>query len=285
MNLVYAGNRKVFKGILLSLLSVVKHSSDALNVFIITMDLQDMNPNYEAITSKECSILGELVKSKNPVSRVIKLDATDIYKKTLRGTGNTTFEDTRFTPYSLIKLYLDEVNNIPDRLIYLDTDTLIMQDLKQIDSLNIEDYQLAAARNTIGAKDIISNKHYFNSGVMYLNMKLIKESGLFKSCRALIAKSKFKKPDQEALNKMAISVYRLDGAFNEQGKITKNTVVKHFATGLRVASLKSVNMKSWDVDKIHAAKIHDFDDIFVQYENINKKYGLDDSIMLKTIEN
>ncbi len=260
MNLVYTGNKKVFKGILLSLLSVIKHSSDALNVYIVTMDLKDMNADYTPITVKDCSILEAVAKNKNPLSKVILLDATNIYLNSLAENKNN---DTLFTPYSMIKLYLDEVPTIPDRLIYLDADTLILQDLKQIDNQNIEDYELAASLD-------IKARKQFNTGVLFLNMKLIKQSALFKRCRQAINTNKYKKPDQDALNEYTISILRMDGVFNDQKKTTANTVVRHICNGV----------KSWEVDKVNnVLKCHDFDDIYVQYEKINSKFGLDESIM------
>ncbi|MFI3252426.1 MAG: glycosyltransferase [bacterium] len=272
MNIAYAGNKKVFKGILLSLLSIIKHSSDALNVYVVTMDLKDMNPEYSPITVKDCSILEAVVKNKNPQSKVILLDATNIYLNTLSQNKNN---DTKYTPYSMIKLYLDEVDRIPDRLIYLDTDTMVLQDLKQIDYLNIEDYELAAAREN-------GKKTLFNSGVLFLNMKLIKQSGLFRRCRQLISSQKLNKPDQDALNKLTISVLYMDGVFNEQAKVRNNTVVRHFCGGMKMG-LIPYSAKSWEVEKVRKQfKCSDFDDIYVQYEKINSRFGLDESIMPKS---
>ncbi len=274
MNIAYAGNRKVFKGILLSLLSIIKHSSDALNVFVVTMDLKDMNPDYTPITVKDCSILEAVVKNKNPESRVILLDATNIYLNSLSENKNNA---TTFTPYSMIKLYLDEVDSIPDRLIYLDCDTMALQDLKQIDNLNIEDYELAAVTDA-------TNKKQFNTGVLFLNMKLIKQSGLFKRCRQLINTQQLKKPDQDALNQIAISVLEMDGVFNDQAKVRQNTVVRHFCSGKKMM-VASFAVKSWDVEKVYSTfKCHDFDDIYVQYEKINSRFSLNESIMPRSTQ-
>ncbi len=274
MNIAYAGNKKVFKGILLSLLSMVKHSSDALNVYILTMDLRDMNSEYVPISGKECSILEAVVKNKNPESKVILLDATSIYFNSLSNNRNN---DTKYTPYSMIKLFLDEVAGIPDKLIYLDCDTLMLQDLKQVDNLNIDDYELAAVKD--------ATIDQFNSGVLFLNMKLIKQTGLFRNCRNLIATKKMKKPDQTALNLKAISVLMLEDVFNDQAKVRKNTVIRHFCSGVKFPVPTPFRVKSWEVEKIYKTfNCHDFDDIFVQYEILNKKFSLEESIMPKTAE-
>ncbi len=270
MNIAYAGNRKVFKGMLLSLLSIIKHSSDALNVYIVTMDLKDINVDYAPITVKDCSILEAVVKNKNPESKVILLDATNIYLNTL---AENKTNETKFSPYSLIKLYLDEVNSIPDRLIYLDPATLLLSDLKEIDNMNIEDFELAAVKDT-SLGQIAKGPQNFNSGVLFLNMKLIKESGLFRRCRTLISSQTkvSSNPDQDALNKLAISVLFMESVFNEQRRVKKNSVLRNFVG----------NPKPWEVAKLHAQGMHDFDDIFVQYEQINNKFSLDESIMPKT---
>ena len=43
MNIVYAGNKNVFDGLLISLLSLIEVNQQALRVYVLTMDLQELD--------------------------------------------------------------------------------------------------------------------------------------------------------------------------------------------------------------------------------------------------
>ena len=53
INLLFCGNDKVYDGLLISLLSITKHTKDALNVNILTVDLQDIDEKYKKIIRKK----------------------------------------------------------------------------------------------------------------------------------------------------------------------------------------------------------------------------------------
>ena len=46
--LMYCGNDRAFDGMMISLLSVIKYVKLPLEVFVLTMDLRDMNEKYGA---------------------------------------------------------------------------------------------------------------------------------------------------------------------------------------------------------------------------------------------
>ena len=52
INLLFTGNDKIFDGLSIALVSIVKHCKQPLNVDVLTMDLQEINPNYKPITEK-----------------------------------------------------------------------------------------------------------------------------------------------------------------------------------------------------------------------------------------
>ena len=43
---VYSGNRKIFEGLLLSVMSLAENTKEDLQIFVMTMDLSDDNPNF-----------------------------------------------------------------------------------------------------------------------------------------------------------------------------------------------------------------------------------------------
>ena len=91
INLLYCGNDKVFDGLMISLLSASKHTSDAIRTYILTMDLSDVDEKYQPITEKHRKFLEDMVKEQNSESTVTLIDITDIY--------NFVFLLTRFLKF------------------------------------------------------------------------------------------------------------------------------------------------------------------------------------------
>ena len=69
INLMFCGNSKVFDGMIISLLSIAKHTKEALNVFILTMDLRSIDENYKPVNENQVKILEKIVKDKNEESK------------------------------------------------------------------------------------------------------------------------------------------------------------------------------------------------------------------------
>ena len=62
INLMLAGNNKVFDGILISILSILKHCSEEIHMYILTMDLSNINDNYKAISDEHIIVLDALLQ-------------------------------------------------------------------------------------------------------------------------------------------------------------------------------------------------------------------------------
>ena len=65
---------------LITLLSIIKHTKEALNVFVITMDLTDENEVFKPVTESDREILENAIKQKNSESKVTLVDATKMYR-------------------------------------------------------------------------------------------------------------------------------------------------------------------------------------------------------------
>ena len=94
VNICFSGNKAVFEGLLMSIMSLSKYSDEDLNIHILTMDLSDENPNFLPFSDEQFEILNEVVKEKNPNSKVQKVDVTKYYVDTLREgkeDGNETY--------------------------------------------------------------------------------------------------------------------------------------------------------------------------------------------------
>ena len=53
INVLYSGNYKVFDGLLISILSMVKHTDEPLNIMCLTMDLKELDKRYVAISKEQ----------------------------------------------------------------------------------------------------------------------------------------------------------------------------------------------------------------------------------------
>lgn len=266
----YSGNRGIFKGILLSTMSLAKYSKEEICVHILTMNLEEINPKFQDISDEQIDLLTKILQRSNPNSKAVKDDVTNEYKSYLMGGAN---DKNGYTPYAMLRLVTDLTENTPDKAIYLDADTMACKDIKELFDVDIEGFDYGAAKDYMGRFWI--HRHYCNSGVMLMNLKQIKENGLFRKCRERVFRHRMAFPDQTSLNKYGKKKY-LPFKFNEQRKIHKDTVVKHFCKGAHFYLpfwVDVFNIKQWDFDKVHKKlKIHMFDDIFEEFEKLKSEY-------------
>lgn len=261
MNILFCGDGNVCEGIFLSTLSLCKHTQRELNIYILTANLG----THKAIPQSFADKLQEAVLQKNEGSKVLLLDVGDVF----RGYLPAANMDTRFTPFCMLRLFADMIPQIPDKILYLDTDVLCRGDFSGFYDMDISNTEIVGVPDRYG-KWFFGNilKHdYLNSGVLLMNMANIRRSGLFHKCREMCRDKKMFMPDQSALNKLAVK-RKVSGRFNEQGKIKKDTVFKHFTTFFKFFPyFRAVTIKPWHTEQMHSQlKIFEFDDILDDYK-------------------
>ena len=178
--------------------------------------------------------------------------------------------ETRFTPCCMLRLFADEIPEIPERVLYLDNDVVARMDISDFYYQDIDTYELAGVLDYYGRwffRKNIFKMDYLNSGVLLLNMRKIHESGLFRKCREMCVCEKMFMPDQSAINKLANKKIIRDRRFNEQRKLHKNTVMQHFTTSFRFFPwFHSLTVKPWQIERVHEIlKIFEYDNLFTQY--------------------
>ena len=144
INLLYCGNYKVFDGVLISLLSAVKHTKESVHTYLLTMDLSDIDENFKPISEAQRKFLEDMVKEKNANNSVKLIDITSLYKKSMLNSKNLR---NHFTPYAQLRLFADIVPEIPDKIIYLDTDTIVNSNLRELYYIDIHSYELACVKD------------------------------------------------------------------------------------------------------------------------------------------
>jgi lipopolysaccharide biosynthesis glycosyltransferase len=135
------------------------------------------------------------------------------------------------TAASLLRLLLPSVLKDIDRVVYLDCDLVVLNDITTLFDTNLLDFPLAACLDfwLTGAppfgppgwdvgewhkflSEVVSltdTQAYFNAGVMVMDLKRFRDTGLIHSAEEFLGQTNYKTPfvDQEALNHV------IDGAF------------------------------------------------------------------------
>jgi len=265
MNIVYAGNKKVFDGLLISVLSVIENTSRPINFFVLTLDLLDLSPDYLGISEEEIEIIRREIMKKNPQNTIKRIDVTNEFNLSLRKSKNLI---NRYTPYALLRLLIDCIPEITNKTLYLDVDTVVNRNLDELFQIDISKYEFAASRDRYGR--FFFNPNYCNTGMLLLNVEKIRETGLFKKVIDLLEKKEVFLSDQTGINRMAKKKKVLPRRFNEQKKVRKDTVIRHFSMQFRVfPKFHFVNIKPWNIQQVHQVyHCHEFDHILANYQRI-----------------
>ena len=270
INILFSGNKKVFDGALTQLISIKNRTDESINCYIYTMDASNLKPEYIPITDGQIEFLNKVIKEKNKESKVTKVDVTSIYEKEFKGSKN---EDAYCTPYTLLRLLADMVPNMPDKLLYLDIDIMVGNDLKKLYDIDVTDYEYAAVKEKYGCW--IIRPDYINAGMLLLNMKKIKETKLLEKAREKIKNKKMLFADQDAIFWSTTKKLIIPRIFNEQSKFNKkDTVICHFCKRLLFLPYPHTeNYKQWHIDKVHSVlKCHYFDDDLNEYVKLKKEF-------------
>ncbi len=278
INLLLCGNNKFFDGALTQLISIKNRTKEEINCYILTMDASRLNKEYICMTDEQIDFLNYVVKYKNPESKVIKIDVTEIYEREFLNCAN---EKAYCTPYTLLRLFADLIPDIPDKILYLDIDIMVGKDISTLYNIDIEDYEYAAVKEKYGSK--IIRHDYINAGMLLLNMKKIRETKLLEKARKLIKTKKLLFADQDAIFRSTKKKLILPRIYNEQSSFNReDTVICHFCKRLLLLPYPRIeNYKQWNVDEVHSVlKCHYFDNDLEEYKNLIKEFEMKEKKVL-----
>ena len=135
---------------------------------------------------------------------------------------------SRFTIGTMFRCSLPELLPNLNRIIYLDADLFVNRDIKELWDVDVREYCLAGVADEgvdIHNYPKILNKYpgikkesYFNAGVLYMNLKKLREFGNLKKLVVdfLVENPEAGLPDQDALNVIFHNkVLYLDGSWNQ----------------------------------------------------------------------
>ena len=269
MNILYCGDKGIARGVLVSILSLVKNNSESLNIYIMTINYEDT----AAFTKKSAKFLDKLAKGKNAKSFVKLIDATEVFVDNLPKKNMGSY----FTPCSMLRLYADRVPELAklDRILYLDYDVVCRKDISEFYNTNLDGIEAAGVLDIYGKNFYhyhgIFNFDYMNSGVMLFNMPECIKTGMFEKAVKLCMKRWMMLADQAALNKSIARRKLMPRKYNEQGERPReDTVLHHFSNNFKFLPYFRVQkVKPFEVEKIHQIlKITEYDDILEEYKKL-----------------
>ncbi|MGL6199257.1 MAG: glycosyltransferase family 8 protein [Lachnospiraceae bacterium] len=269
MNIMYCGNDKVEDGLILSILSLLRSVDDTLHIYVLTMQLETSDRSYLPIANSTTEYLESLVKERNPNNFVRRIDVTNLFLAELPEANM----NTRFTPYCMLRLFADKVPDLPNKILYLDTDVICRRDCCELFAQDISAYEIAGVLDYYGRWFFhrkLWHFDYVNSGVLLMNLNVIKQTRLLEKCRKLCTEKNMFMPDQSALNKLITALKIFPRHFNEQHKLREDTVLQHFTTTFRFFPwLHTLTVKPWQIENVRCKlKIYEYDELFAEYMRI-----------------
>ena len=280
MNILYCGDVGIARGVLISILSILKHNPEPISFFVMTIDGAKAGKDADSrvrevrpFPEKSAKFLDGLVKKTNSKNSFTLIDATDIFLKNLPTKNMGSY----FTPCSMLRLYLDQVPVLQDldRILYLDYDVVCRANLADFYHTDLDGIEAAGVLDIYGRHFYhyhgLFNDDYMNSGVMLFNIAECKKTKMFKKAIKLCQKRWMMLADQAALNKSITHRRLVPRKYNEQGERPReDTVLHHFSNNFKFWPYFRVQkVKPYDIARVHSVlEIHEYDDIYEKYEKL-----------------
>ena len=273
MNVLYSGDGNIADGVLISSISLALNVREPLHVYLLTAGFEYGGEKREAVSRNFAAFLELYLKKHNAGAKVSLIDISEKFQKELPRANM----ETRFTPGCMLRLYADEVHELPSKILYLDNDVICRGDASFFYNQQMGENELAGVLDYYGGwffRQKPYKRDYLNSGVLLLNLAKIRKSGLFKRAREMCVTKKMFMPDQSALNKLCRGKIICERRYNEQRKLHSDTVFQHFTTSFRFFPyFHSVTVKPWNIEKMHGVlKLHEYDDLLEEYLKAKKIY-------------
>ena len=177
MNILYCGDAGIARGVLVSILSLLKYNVEPLHIYIMTARCEGVRP-FEARTVEFLDWLvkngvddekeggGDRAKDRTGGKKIkgnlrnfVKLvDATEVFVQNLPKKNMGTY----FTPCAMLRLYMDKVSELAklDRVLYLDYDVVCRGDISEFYHTDLTGIEVA------GVLDIYGRRWYHYRGLL-----------------------------------------------------------------------------------------------------------------------
>lgn len=174
LNVAYSCNEAYIHHTGISIISLLENNKDfeTIRVYFIEKD----------VSSCSIEILHNIVESYNRKLIVVPFDEI-CYDLEIKDTG-------RHIETIYAKLYFSRLQDI-DKILYIDSDTVIVGSLQSLWEINIDNYLLAGVETyTVDVKrelDLSANENFINDGIAFLNLKNMRDQNMITKFNKLIA--------------------------------------------------------------------------------------------------
>ncbi len=268
INLLFCLDKKCFDGLLITLLSIAKTTKHPLKAFVVTGKFKSKKKQFDCFSQEQLDFISKAIKKYNPNVELILMDLTD---EVLKYFGKSVNLNGKFSPYSMIRLLADFHPEFGNKLLYLDVDLVIMDDIYKVFSTDLGDNDIGMVKDEVGSHWL--GKTYCNSGVLLMDLTKLRENHHFDLVRRKVINNHYFMPDQTALNRgMKKTKKVLSPRFNDQHFIHEDTVVRHYCQWIKPhkGGIGNVAEKPWNVSKFRKT----------YGENVHKEI-LDEFLLLK----
>ncbi|HIW49533.1 MAG TPA: glycosyltransferase family 8 protein [Candidatus Blautia intestinavium] len=211
LNILYQFNDAYAPYAGVSICSLLKNNqkAEAIEIYVLG----------EKLSSGSISRLRSLVKQYG--RRITFLNSDRILKK-IKELGIPKYRGSFAANMKLF--FSSEISEEAERLLYIDSDTLVVDSLEALFCFPMKEYPLAMALDSLGKKHktyigLRKGDPYFNSGVILFDLKKWKELNCEKQLaeHALYSRAHYMSPDQDLINAaLKGQIGRLDARFNFQ---------------------------------------------------------------------
>ena len=145
--------------------------------------------------------------------------------------------NTQYSKMSYIRCYFSKVLK-EDKILYLDTDTLVIDNIEDLWEINLDDNVLIGVHEcgewnkhlyTYGLDDT-----YINSGVLVMDLKKLRDERLDDAMIYLLNHNKYAFPDQDVINLICRNrIYHVSNVYNSSQTtgIVENAKILHYIRG------------------------------------------------------
>lgn len=144
--------------------------------------------------------------------QILALNRSDFHVRIYK-TDSLKYRDVKmhehFSFATMLKIEIAEILTEVDKVLFIDSDVLVRKDLSELYDYDISDYYIAAVKDMTGVIEgkfdkIVGVHSYFNSGVMLMNLKCMRENKVSQKiidCKRN-APANWKMVDQDPYNKV-----------------------------------------------------------------------------------
>lgn len=229
MTVAYCANRKIYPQLPTTLNSLLTNNPDVDKIYLLIED-------------------DELETVRHPKIIFININQYDFI---IRDGFNCP---NRFTYMAMVRCFFSKILE-EDKILYLDVDTVVDADLSELWNIQLGGNCVAARSEQPEMSDRVLPVGYFNSGVLLMNLKLIRALHYDDALLRLLKNCRFLFPDQDAMNIVFKNkVAYFSEKYNALGREMHNTdvVIRHYAglTKPWKENAKADEKAFWDKYKI-----------------------------------